>query len=63
MSERYGHKADPRKKVRARSAARALSGHRVSTRPCPVDHRAGSRSQILIEATSMVPWKMYARLS
>ena len=35
----------------------------VVARPCPVDHRTGSRSQILIEATSTVPWKMYSRLS
>ena len=26
------------------------------TRACPVDHGTGSRSQMLIEATSMVPW-------
>jgi DNA-binding MarR family transcriptional regulator len=25
-------------------------------RACPVDHGTGSRSQMLIEATSMVPW-------
>jgi len=28
----------------------------ASTRACPVDHGTGSRSQMLIEATSMVPW-------
>jgi hypothetical protein len=28
------------------------------TRACPTDHGTGSRSQILIEATSMVPRKM-----
>ena len=27
-----------------------------TTRACPVDHGTGSRSQMLIEATSMVPW-------
>ena len=27
-----------------------------STRACPVDHGTGLRSQMLIEATSMVPW-------
>ena len=27
-----------------------------SLRACPVDHGTGSRSQMLIEATSMVPW-------
>jgi aminoglycoside phosphotransferase len=31
---------------------------RASTRPCPLDHGTGSRSQILIEATSTVPAKM-----
>jgi hypothetical protein len=29
-----------------------------SVRPCPLDHGTGSRSQILIEATSTVPAKM-----
>ena len=28
----------------------------VRARACPVDHGTGSRSQMLIEATSMVPW-------
>jgi len=28
----------------------------IGTRACPVDHGTGSRSQMLIEATSMVPW-------
>jgi hypothetical protein len=27
-----------------------------TARTCPVDHGTGSRSQMLIEATSMVPW-------
>ena len=27
-----------------------------AARACPVDHGTGSRSQMLIEATSMVPW-------
>jgi hypothetical protein len=27
-----------------------------TARACPVDHGTGSRSQMLIEATSMVPW-------
>ena len=27
-----------------------------ATRACPVDHGTGLRSQMLIEATSMVPW-------
>jgi hypothetical protein len=41
-----------------------LAGRSACTvRPCPVDHGAGSRSQILIEVTSTVPWKMYSRLS
>jgi hypothetical protein len=30
----------------------------VETRPCPLDHGTGSRSQILMEATSTVPAKM-----
>ena len=29
---------------------------RVGARACPVDHGTGLRSQMLIEATSMVPW-------
>jgi hypothetical protein len=28
---------------------------KLGTRVCPVDHGTGSRSQILIDATSMVP--------
>jgi len=28
----------------------------LAVRACPVDHGTGSRSQMLIEATSMVPW-------
>jgi hypothetical protein len=30
----------------------------VTSRACPADHGTGSRSQILIEARSMVPRKM-----
>ena len=30
--------------------------HGATSRACPVDHGTGSRSQMLIEATSMVPW-------
>jgi hypothetical protein len=33
----------------------SASGSQLPTRACPVDHGTGSRSQILIEATSMVP--------
>jgi len=32
-------------------------------RACPVDHGAGSRSQMRIDARSMVPWYMNSRLS
>jgi hypothetical protein len=37
---------------------RAVESHLRETRPCPLDHGTGSRSQILIEATSTVPAKM-----
>jgi ubiquinone/menaquinone biosynthesis C-methylase UbiE len=33
-----------------------VCGVRPSSRACPVDHWTGSRSHMLIEATSMVPW-------
>jgi hypothetical protein len=38
---------------RQRAGSRAWQ---FGTRACPVDHGTGSRSQMLIEATSMVPW-------
>lgn len=41
----------------------SLDGARAPTRACPVDHGTGSRSQILMDATSMVPRQMKSRLS
>jgi hypothetical protein len=35
----------------------------IITRACPVDHGTGSRSQMRIDAMSMVPWYMNSRLS
>ncbi|MGZ3357677.1 MAG: hypothetical protein ACXVBO_22910 [Isosphaeraceae bacterium] len=43
--------------------AGAISITVLVPRACPVDHGTGSRSQIRIEATSTVPWKMSSRLS
>ena len=39
----------------ATEALQQLTGF-AGTRACPVDHGTGSRSQMLTEATSMVPW-------
>jgi hypothetical protein len=36
--------------------AETLADEVIRSRACPVDHGTGSRSQMLIEATSMVPW-------
>ena len=47
--------ADPAVPIRPFRSGR--SGRQVrAARACPVDHGTGSRSQMLIEATSMVPW-------
>ena len=47
----------------ARDDGRQRHVHRDRARACPLDHGTGSRSQILIEATSMVPRNTKSRLS
>jgi hypothetical protein len=50
----------PEVRTAAMECCRRLTdaGRQHPTRACPVDHGTGSRSQILIEATSMVPRNM-----
>ncbi len=47
----------------SRASCASCSSSCRPARACPADHGTGSRSQMMIKATSMVPWQIRSRLS